>query len=189
MRFTAFASPKPIAVPSSIMPYSTDWNRFTSTAWSVVSGHCVKLSPANTTRPIWSFGRFLTNSDATSLAASKRFGFKSSANMVPDISSAIMMSIPSVDSDDHLLVNCGRAKAMLSSAIAATRSTNGTCNNHTRNERGWRARVVVSLICTLASALRISCQYHKRTGTSSSPNNKYPGLANVINSYFLIFNF
>ena len=127
MRLTAFARPSPIAVPSSIMPYSTARKRLTSTAWSVVRGHCVKLSPAKTTRPIWSLGRSKTNCEATCLAASRRVGRRSSANMVPEISSAIMMSIPSVLSCCQRLVSCGRAKAIDRKVTASRRNTNGTC--------------------------------------------------------------
>ena len=136
MRFTAFANPKPIAVPSSIIPYSTDWNRLTNTAWSIVNGHCVKLSPAKTTNPIWSLGRASTKSDATCLAASRRLGFKSSANIVPDMSNAIMISMPSVDSDDQRFVSCGRASASDNKIIAATRRIKGRCSRRTRNDLG-----------------------------------------------------
>ena len=73
--------------------------------------------------------------------------------MVPEMSSAIMMSIPSVDSDDQRLVSCGRASAMESSVIAATRSTNGTCSKYTRHERILFFSVAADDICTLASAL------------------------------------
>ena len=67
-----------------------------------------------------------------------------------------MMSIPSVDCEDHLLVNCGRAKAMLMSVMTAIRSTNGTCSNHIRIDFGCAANTRVSLTCTLASELRNS---------------------------------
>ena len=47
------------------------------------------------TKPIRSLCLSLINSDATFFAASKRVGEKSFAIMVPDISNAIIMSIPS----------------------------------------------------------------------------------------------
>src|SRR5665648_316378 len=56
-RETAVANPLPMAVPSSIIPLSIFLNRLITVAWSVVSGHWVKLSPEKTTRPILSFGR------------------------------------------------------------------------------------------------------------------------------------
>ena len=180
IRLTAFANPKPIAVPSSIIPNLTEWKRLTSTAWSVVSGHCVKLSPANTTRPIWSFGRESTNSVATALAASKRLGLRSSPSMVPEISNAIIISIPSVLSDCQRLLSCGRASANESKAIAATRNTMGTCISHTRQLLGCSIRLSVEDNCTVA---RVRCSfhiYHPTTGTSSKSRNKYPGFANVI---------
>ena len=102
---TALANPIPMAVPSSIMPYSTLLKRFIRAVWSLVSGHCVKLSPANTTRPTLSFGRPEINSIATSFAASRRLGRKSSASIVPDMSSATIMSIPSVVSLRKLLLS------------------------------------------------------------------------------------
>ncbi len=71
---TEVANPNPIAVPSSIIPYSISFSKFNSTLWSVVSGHCVKLSPAKITRPILSFFLSIINSDATLLAACSRSG-------------------------------------------------------------------------------------------------------------------
>ena len=180
MRFTAFARPKPMAVPSSIMPNFTDWKRLTNTAWSVVRGHCVKLSPANTTKPIWSLGRESTNSVATALAASRRLGLRSSPSMVPEISNAIMMSIPSVDSDCQRLLNCGRAKAKDNNITNSTRNTKGTWINHTRKLLGCCCKLAVEDNCTDARAVRNFHIYHPTTGISSSNKNKYPGLANVI---------
>ena len=93
----------------------------------MVNGHCVKLSAAKTTRPILSFWRPLMNDAATSLAASRRFGFKSSANILVEISIAITISIPSVEEFCQLLVDCGRANTTISKAMANIRKTNGRC--------------------------------------------------------------
>lgn len=71
-RLTAVPSPLPIAVPSSMMPLLTVPRILTSEALSVVSGLCVKLSPANTTRPIRSFGRSMMKLAAISFAAEIR---------------------------------------------------------------------------------------------------------------------
>ena len=146
----------------------------------MVNGHCVKLSPANTTKPIWSFGRDRTNSVATALAASKRFGLRSSPSMVPEISSAIMMSIPSVDSDCQRLLSCGRASAKANRVMAATRNTKGTWINHTRMLLGWCDKFSVDDNCTAARVLWSFHIYHPTTGISSKSKNKYPGLANVM---------
>ncbi len=99
-RDTALASPMPSAVPSWMSPRAamsvrTLCNRLSSDAWSVVIGHCVNASPAKIVRPILSLGLPEMNSAATSLAASIRFGFKSSASMEVDTSMASMMSMPS----------------------------------------------------------------------------------------------
>ena len=66
------------------------------------------------------------NDAATSFAASKRFGFKSCGSILPEISIANMISIPSVEELDQLFVDCGRAKITISSATATIRNTKGT---------------------------------------------------------------
>ena len=66
------------------------------------------------------------NDAATSFAASKRFGFKSCASILPEISIANMISIPSVEELDQLFVDCGRAEITISSATATIRNTKGT---------------------------------------------------------------
>ena len=132
-RLTALASPIPSAVPSSIIPRCTMsqltlWNKFNSTPWSTVSGHCVNASPAKIVRPILSFGRPLINSAATCLAASIRFGFKSSASILVDTSTASMMSIPSISVFCQLSVVCGRASTSTIITNVRIRSTNGACS-------------------------------------------------------------
>ena len=173
IRLTQFANPKPMAVPSSIMPNSTAWKRLTNAVWSMVSGHCVKLSPANTTKPIWSLGRARIKSEPTFFAASSRLGLRSSASIVPEISRAIMMSIPSVLSDCQRLVSCGRAKATDSRITAATRSTKGTCNTHAGSAYLRSGEVLDTR--SEASALRICHTYQPIIGISSSNRNKYAG--------------
>ena len=126
-RFTAVANPKPIAVPSSIMPCFTSLNKFFKTAWSVVNGDCVKLSPLKVTKPILSFGLFSIKSTATSLDASNRFGFKSSANIDPEISMVITMSIPSVVTSCQLRLDCGLANVITNKLIPTIVKANGRC--------------------------------------------------------------
>ena len=127
-RVTAFATPIPTAVPSSIRPHLILWIISSNTAWSTVSGHWVNVSPANRVIPILSFGRPLINSAATSLAASSLFGFKSSASILVDTSIASIISIPSISLFCHLLVLCGRANTTIIKANAMTRSINGACS-------------------------------------------------------------
>ena len=127
-RVTALAIPIPTAVPSSIRPHFTSFIKFSRTAWSTVSGHCVKLSPANSVIPTLSFGRPLMNSAATSLAASKRLGFKSSANILVETSIASIISIPSISLFCQLSVVCGRDKTIIISAKAIIRNANGACS-------------------------------------------------------------
>lgn len=134
IRLTAFANPRPIAVPSWMIPGWTSLKRFNRTVWSVVNGHCVKLSAANTTNPILSFGRPLIKADATSLDASRRFGFKSCAIILVEISIASTMSMPSVEEFCQLLVDCGRANITIRTATAAIRKMKGTCLSQTFQE-------------------------------------------------------
>ena len=103
--------------------------RFISTAWSVVNGHCVKLSPANTTKPMLSFGRPAMNSVATFFAASNRFGRRSSASIVPEMSRAIIMSIPSVFSLRKLFDNCGRETTIIKHVRVIILKKKGKCLN------------------------------------------------------------
>ena len=77
------------------MSVRTLCNMLSNDVWSVVIGHCVNASPAKIVRPILSLGLPEMNSAATSLAASMRLGFKSSASMEVDTSMASMMSMPS----------------------------------------------------------------------------------------------
>ena len=116
-----------MAVPSSIMPLRTVPRILSSEALSVVSGLCVKLSPAKTTKPIRSFGRSAMKLAATSLAAEIRSGWKSRASMLPEMSSDSTMSIPSVVRLESLWELCGRASATTNSATAPQRNTKGIC--------------------------------------------------------------
>ena len=126
MRLTAVPRPMPMAVPSSSMPMRMSRKRLTSTAWSVVSGHWVKLSPEKMTRPMLSLGRPAMNCVATSLAASRRLGLKSSASILPEMSMAITMSMPSVVSLWMRFDDCGRASTHITAANASIRKIIGT---------------------------------------------------------------
>ena len=129
-RETALAKPIPTAVPSDINPLAvmsvlTPCKRFSSEAWSVVIGHCVKASPAKIVSPMLSFGRSAMNSEATLFAASIRFGLRSSASIEVETSIASIMSMPSVVRSFHEFRVCGRAKAKTISVKAASRSSIG----------------------------------------------------------------
>ena len=118
-----------------------------------------------------SLGRSEMNSVATCLAASRRLGLRSSANIVPEISIAIMMSIPSVDSLLQRLLSCGLARQTVSRIIAAHRSKNGRCSMYRRAVRGCFPSTSVEAICRLASLLCNSRRYQKITGASRSSKN------------------
>ena len=133
MRATAFASPIPIAVPSSMMPFFTCVIRLTRVLRSVVRGHCVKLSPANSTMPIRSFSRACMNSQATFLAASRRLGLKSQASIEPEISIDMMMSMPSFSTVSSSDVLCGRAIAIIINEMIKKFNTGGSHANILRS--------------------------------------------------------
>ena len=71
------------------------------------------------TNPIRSFDLPEIKSIATFLEASKRSGVRSCANILPEISMAKTMSIPSVVISSQEAVDCGRAKATIKSPIAS----------------------------------------------------------------------
>ena len=119
-----------IAVPSEIRPRAaisvlTLLNILISDAWSVVIGHCGKASPAKIVQPILSFGLSDINSEATFFAASKRFGFKSSANIDVETSIASIISIPSTCLLPHEVCVCGRAITITMNIKAKHRNTIG----------------------------------------------------------------
>ena len=132
MRLMLVASPSPIAVPSSSSPISTELTALRSDDLSVVIGSSVKLSPANTTRPMLSDSLPLMNSDATSLAAAKRSGVKSFANILVDMSRAMTMSVPSTLDVSHLLLVCGRQSITMRQPMASSRTANSPWRSHTR---------------------------------------------------------
>lgn len=115
-RLIAVASPLPMAVPSSIRPLRMRASSVCRVLWSVVSGLCVKASPAKTTSPSRSPTRSLMNDAATSLAAVMRSGLKSRASIEPETSIESMMSMPSVEVRTFCSMPCGRASATTSSA-------------------------------------------------------------------------
>jgi len=134
---TALASPMPKAVPSWISPRAamsvrTLCSRLSSDVWSVVIGHWVKASPAKMVRPILSLGRPEMNSAATSLAASMRLGFKSSANIEVETSIANMMSMPSTCLCPQELWVWGRARMKTMSVNTTQRSSIGALTSRTR---------------------------------------------------------
>ncbi len=100
----------------------------------MVIGHCVKLSPENTTNPILSFGRSLINCIATFFAASNLSGSKSLANIEPEISNDNTISMPCVDisfSDKEL---CGRASAVTKNIKDKIFSIGNAASNFTFSE-------------------------------------------------------
>ena len=123
----AVAKPSPIAVPSSTIPQWTSFIKLRRTAWSVVIGHMVKLSPAKITKPILSCSLPETNCAATSFAASTLSGLKSRANILPEMSRASTISTPSVEEFCQLSVDWGRANAIIKRTTAKTRKTKLKC--------------------------------------------------------------
>ena len=137
--FAALPNPIPIAVPSS-MPRSPA-RRISPTRkckawWSIVSGLWMKAYLEKTTRPILSSSRLFMKSVMTSLAASNLFrGSKSSADMLPEISSASAMSRLSRSTTSLASPDCGRANAMINNTIARERSTGINHRNLSFHER------------------------------------------------------
>ena len=127
-----------------------------------------------------SFGRDCIKSIATFFAASSLLGRRSSACMVPDISSAIMMSIPSLFSVRQLLDDCGRAMATISKPIASVLRMNGKCLNFIRNVLGYPFSLLIAETCMLASDFRSSQIYQNTIGSKSRSKNRYSGFLNDI---------
>ena len=124
-RFTATASPEPMAVPGSRSPVFSPAKPFFTTTWSVVMGTWVKASPSKATTPIRSKGRLPTKSMATSLALSSRLGSKSRASMDWLKSMAMMRSMPSRVMSSTVEADWGRNKATVRQATAKVRRTKG----------------------------------------------------------------
>ena len=127
---TALAMPIPMAVPGCMMPsfcsvQVAPLNVCTNMAWSVVSGHCVYASPPNSVRPMLSLGRLLIKLRATSLAAVMRLGKMSLVAIEVEMSSANMMSMPSVSPVFHEEEVCGRAIAVTTNAKQMMRRKKG----------------------------------------------------------------
>ena len=121
-----------MAVPSSMTPFMaishfTALSMLSTTAWSIVRGHWVKLSPAKIVSPILSFFLLFTKFAATSFAASMRLGRKSIASILVDTSVASMISIPSMLLSSQLSVDCGRASTIIIMERAITLKTKGAC--------------------------------------------------------------
>ncbi len=96
-RLAALASAMPMAVPSEISERSIAATSSSSIRRSVVRGERVSAVPPKTVNPMRSAGRRAMKSRTTRLATARRLsGWKSSAPMLPEMSSAIWMSIPSV---------------------------------------------------------------------------------------------
>ena len=132
-RVSEVARPEPIAVPSGSIASFTSSSWRSSTAVSVVGGDLVRLRPANTTRPSRSLLRRPTNSATTSFATSSRFfGWKSSAAIEPETSSATTMSTPWVVTSSRSEPCCGRASASAAAASASAPSTSGAWRSDTR---------------------------------------------------------
>jgi hypothetical protein len=85
----------------------------------------VKLSAEKITNPILSLTLPRTKSSATSFAASRRLGEKSSESILPEISRTKTISIPSVVALSPLATSCGRAKAIIKNAKANSRNATG----------------------------------------------------------------
>ena len=139
----------------------------------MVMGMPVRLSPAKITTPMLSFSRPSMNLMAISLAASMRSGFRSRASMELDTSRAITMSVPSVDDVCQLSFICGRARMMISTPMAARRST----------KMLWRSMARSGIFDPLNGssedtpivglALRCLSRYHAMSGTITRNSHKY----------------
>jgi len=154
------------------------FKKLTTTPRSVVMGHWVKLSPANTTSPKRSFSRAFTNSIPTSFDASSRLGLKSIALILPDTSMHITISIPSVVTCSHLLEDWGRARATTMSITTASRSRKSRCRSQILDDPTFSSRFskpdrVIELVLFLP--LKI---YHTTITGSSASTQKKAGYAN-----------
>src|SRR5690606_9249822 len=120
-------------------------------------------------------GRSEINFMATSFDASKRLGLKSSANILPEISIEITMSIPSVVTSCQLNELCGRAMAKIKAA-----------NPNILNKiTEWRkcgnlvfARLVEVEIFTVPCNFRFLKIYQANKTGRTVNNQKYAGFAN-----------
>ena len=142
-----------MAVPSSIIPTATSSRNASKTRWSRVSGHWVKAFAANNTSPARSWGRPAMKSRITRFAApSRSSGSKSRARMLPLMSSATTMSIPSPAICWLRCDTRGRARAITIKTIATAVSQGDSLRRRTRklpllgsnesrewrNASGWR---------------------------------------------------
>ena len=178
-----------MAVPSSIIPLSaishcTALSIFSTAAWSIVSGHCVKLSPAKIVRPILSFLRLFTKFAATSFAASMRLGLKSIASILVETSVASMISIPSMSLSSQLSDVCGRARTIITIDSVTMRKANGRCTSDvlsvlTRFAKGSSEETFIA-----ESILLPFSRYHTTYAISGIKSNKYDILAKNISINF-----
>ena len=144
---------------------------------SLVIGVWVKLSPAYTTIPILSLGRFWTNLVATSFKASSRLGFRSLANMLAETSIAMTMSIPRVVLV-RLLTSTflGLAKARISKLRATNRRTYNRGFIFDQKFPFWNP-AVLGMLRSALSFLRIRKNHSINKGMMSS-NHKNSGFVN-----------
>ncbi len=84
------------------------------------------------------------NSEITSLAASRRVGWRSAARIEPERSSEITMSMPESSSSSGASTRCGRVIATASSAMAQARRAGGRFTKRVPTVRGIDA---MSLPC------------------------------------------
>src|SRR5881628_2461482 len=173
-RFTAVASPEPIAVPT--LARSRFWR---SQPWSSVSGHCVYGRAANSTRPIRSSGRAATNSFTTALTASSRLArlepsVKSSDSMLPETSTASTTSTPSRCTLAAAVPACGRARATTRRTSATRRMTARTIRRRAA-PAGATARSPAS-VGKRSAAVRAEPRRHGHTRGRSAASASSHGL-------------
>src|SRR5467141_234873 len=119
-------------------------------------GTCVSACPANATRPMRSDVRARTNSIAVCLATSMRFaGAKSSACILPEISTASTMEIPSLRDSLRAAPIRGPAAAMIQAPRQALRSVTGRRATHRRSAAPIRSEEHTS---ELQSHLNLVCR-------------------------------
>lgn len=162
---TALAIPIPMAVPGWIMPsfcsvQVAPLNVCTNIAWSVVSGHCVYASPPNNVKPMLSLGRLLIKFSATSLAAVMRLGNISFVAIEVEMSSANIMSIPSVSPVFHEDEVWGRAIAVTTNTKQMMRRKKGMWINLVRQVWGDVLKHSAEAHLRCVSLFELKRKYH-----------------------------
>jgi len=183
-RLSDVAMPRPIAVPSSIVPMRRSSTIRRSTSRSSVRGHCVNATPANVTTANRSLGRASMKSRTTGRSASSRLSrfpsfSKSSANMLVERSTASTMSMPSERTRVSAFPACGLASATTTATSASARSAGGRNASRRAAERG-SAESPDASGNRIADGRRRRAARTKRTGIARSPKRKSESLKTIM---------